>query len=244
MNDLEEKIPEQIYDEIPCLNNMGYQKVDLDWYSKDFIEFVSTTDEKVLEIGCAYGGVVHQVLKKGGKIIACDMEEKHLALLRKFAPSEWLDNLELVRGIFPDEINLKANSVRGVLISRVIHFLTGEEIKKGLDKLHNWLKKDGKLYCIVVSPYVESLRERFLPVYNHRVESGEEWAGVIRNHRELAPRHAPYLGDFLNVFDIPQLEKLLPKHGFSIEKISFFDYPNEGISSDGKGHIGFIAKKI
>jgi SAM-dependent methyltransferase len=244
MNNLKSEIPRQIYDEIPCLNNMGYQKVDLDEYSKAFIEFASGSTSKVLEIGCAYGGVTHQVMARGGKIIACDMEEKHLALLQEFAPKKFLSNLELLQGVFPDAIKLEPASIDAILISRVIHFLEGDEIKRGFDKLHNWLKKNGKLYLTVVSPYVESLIEEFLPIYEHRAKDGEEWPGIIRNHNELAHRHAPFLGNFLHVFDIPQFKKLLPEHGFNIDKIEYFDYPNEAISSNNKGHIGFVATKV
>jgi len=134
--------------------------------------------------------------------------------------------------------------IPGEFLGRMVLGLEGDEIKRGFDKLHNWLKKNGKLYLTVVSPYVESLIEEFLPIYEHRAKDGEEWPGIIRNHNELAHRHAPFLGNFLHVFDIPQFKKLLPEHGFNIDKIEYFDYPNEAISSNNKGHIGFVATKV
>lgn len=244
MIDSKNKIPDQIFDEIPCLNNMGYQKTDLDEYSKEFIDLASNSRNGVLEVGSAYGLVAHEVIKRGGKIIACDMEQKHLNILYDTAPQEFVCNLKILRGVFPDELELENQSVDAVLISRVIHFLRGEDIKRGFVKIHQLLTDGGKLYVTVVSPYVESLVNNFLPIYKSRVKSGKKWPGIITNHRDLAPRHAPYLGDFLHVFDIPELEKLLPECGFKIERISYFDYPNEAINSEGKGHIGFVAQKI
>jgi hypothetical protein len=47
---------------------------------------------------------------------------------------------------------------------------------------------------------------------------------------------------YLHVFDIPQLESLLSKHGFEIEKIGYFNYLDDTAGGD-KEHIGFIATK-
>ena len=55
--------------------------------------------------------------------------------------------------------------------------------------------------------------------------------------------HKEYVEPFLNVFDIPQLESLLIAHGFQIDKISLFSYPEDTASGD-IGHIGCVATKI
>ena len=67
---------------------------------------------------------------------------------------------------------------------------------------------------------------------------------VITNQKEIAPEHADYIQDYFHVFDIPQLAKLLPNHGFKINKIKLFDYPSDVYSEHNEGHIGFIATKI
>ena len=82
-----------------------------------------------------------------------------------------------------------------------------------------------------------------MPIYKKRVEEQIEWPGVIENHWSIAPMHEPYVEQFLNVFDLPQLSNLLPKHGFRIDKINLFSYQGDTTSGD-IGHIGFVATKI
>ncbi len=238
-----EGLPDQIRDEVPTKNRMGYMKLELDEYSKEFVELAVKTKERVFEIGCAYGVVARQVLLRGGNITVCDMSQEHLNIFSEGLSAKLAKNVDLYAGEFPNEIEIEKKSMKAVLISRVMHFLKPEKIEKGLEKIHRWLKDGGKLYFTAITPYVVTLKDNFLPTYEQRVANKEKWPGIIRNHWELAPIHAEYLGNFLNVFDIPQLEALLPEFGFEIEKISLFDFPND-TDSGGKGHVGFVAKKI
>lgn len=238
------KVPEQIRDEIPTLNRMGYMKVDMDEFCQDFIDYAKKTQDIVLELGCAYGMIVQQVLENKGKIIASDLSEDHLSVLLKNTPKDYMDNLFLYPGAFPNAINLPNESVGAVLTSRMVHFLTPEEIELGLKKIHNWLLPKGKLFFTSVSPYHDVFREQFLHIYKNRVEEGEKWPGVIENQWMINPKHQDYVGQYLNIFDIPQLESLLPEYRFKIEKIKLFDYPNDTESRSNRGHIGFVAQKI
>jgi len=237
------EVPNQIRDEIPTLNRMGYMKIDLDEYSNEFIEYASKSKEPVLEIGCAYGFVVQKVLEAGGSIIASDLSAEHLSILFKRTPEEYLKNLNLYPGKFPNEISLPKASLGAVLASRIIHFIDGDDIEIGLDKIHSWLVPGGKFYFIAVTPYHNSISRGFLEKYQKNVLSGVKWAGVIENQWEINPDHKEYVEPYLHVFDIPQLEKLLPKHGFKIDKISLFNYEKDTTGGD-KGHVGFVATKI
>lgn len=237
------KRPEQLRDEIPTMNRMGYMKIDLDEFSKDFVEYAVNTDDQVLELGCAYGFVVQKVLEKSGKITASDLSTEHLSILLENTPTQSLDNLYLYPGSFPNDISFPSESIAAVLTSRMLHFLDGETIEIGLNKIHNWLMTQGKLFFVAVTPYNVAIRDRFLETYQTRAANGDKWPGVIENQWEINPDHKEYVEPYLHVFDIPQLEKLLPEHGFKIEKIKLFDYPND-TDSGGKGHIGFVASKI
>jgi len=236
------KLPKQVRDEIPTINQFGYMKEEFDEFTFDFIEYASKSKSMVLELGTAYGWVVHHALKKGVKIIANDISQEHLIILLKSAPQEYLKNLYLLPAAFPNEIDFPAETLAAVLSSRMFHFLNGEAVASGLDKIHKWLKPDGKLFLISVTPQNYTLKKDFLPIYELRRKQGDPWPGIVNNMKEQAKEHAPYLNDFLHVFDKPQLEELLPKHGFRIDKIKLFDYGNN--DSEGKGHIGFVATKI
>lgn len=235
--------PNKVGDDIPTLNRMGYMKIDLDEFCKEFIENATSKEGLLLEIGCAYGFIVQQVLAKGGKIIASDLSKEHLSILLTNTLPEYLNNLHIYPGAFPGDIKLPSESINAVLTSRIMHFLQGEEVEKGLDKIYEWLIPGGKLYFVATSPYNSAFNKRFLPTYLDRVKGSAKWPGEINNLQESAPEHKEFLGSYINLFDIPQLEALLPRHGFKIEKISLFDYPNTP-DSEGKGHVGFVATKV
>ena len=175
------KIPAQIRDEIPTLNRMGYMKMHLDEYTQDFVDYATRSKELVLEIGCAYGFVVQEVLKNGGNIIASDLSEEHLRVVLSNTPKEHLERLYLYPAYFPSDLVLPKESLGAVLTSRILHFLDGDEMAKGLSKIYQWLKKGGKFYFTAVTPYHESIREGFESIYRDRVAKKEEWPGIIEN---------------------------------------------------------------
>jgi ubiquinone/menaquinone biosynthesis C-methylase UbiE len=238
------KKPEQVRDEIPTLNKFGYMKFELEEFSKDFLNYAKQSKNTVLEIGPAYGWLAHKALEAGAKIVVADISAEHLQVLLKDAPKDKLNNLSVIRGAFPDEINLLPKSFEVILASRVFHFLEGNEIEKGLDKIHNWLIKNGKLICTNCSIYHSSVKNQMLKTFEKRIENGDKWPGIARSIEELDPVHNDYSKNFLNCFYKEQLEALLPKHGFKIEKIKYFDYPSDPWPDENKGHIGFIAKKV
>lgn len=239
---IEKVVPAQIRDEIPTLNRMGYMKLDLDYFSKEFIKYVEKIDDIVLELGCAYGFLVKKILEKNKKIIASDLSKEHLDILVKSCLEKELKNLYIYPGKFPDEINFPKNSLGAVFTSRMFHFLRENEIEDGLKKIHSWLKKDGKLFFIVVTPYNIAIKDGCLDKYNIKFKKGDKWPGIIENQWEINPKHKDYVEQYLHVFSDKQLKTLFPEYGFKVEEIKLFDFPNE-ISSNQKGHVGIIATK-
>ena len=224
--------PKQIRDELITMNQYGYMKFEWDEFGRDFAKLAQETEKPVLEIGPAYGWLTHRILEMDKSIIAADISKEHLEVLLRDAPVDKLDKLFL------------QESLGVILASRVFHFLEGQVIEKGLDKIHRWLQPGGKLICTNCSIYHYSVKENWLSTYKEREKNGDKWPGVIINQRESSPMHAPYVQNYLNVFDIAQFKELLPKHGFEIEKIKLFDYPSDIYSENKQGHIGFVARKI
>ena len=233
---------EQIRDEIPTLNRTGYMKLALDEYSKAFIDRASSKGTLALEIGCAYGFVVQQLLAAGGKVVACDLSEEHLTYVAKHVAASAVDRLFLKQGRLP-EVDFPTESFGSILISRVLHFLTPEEVEQSLVKIFSWLKPGGKFYFTSVTPYHDAFRHSYLAIYKAKEESGEAWPGVVESQWDIAPKHQDYVQPYINMMDIPQLAALLPKYGFTIEGISLFDYPGD-TDSGGRGHVGFVASKM
>ncbi|NRB10947.1 MAG: class I SAM-dependent methyltransferase [Rickettsiaceae bacterium] len=239
------KIPDRAsIDKVPTLNKYGFMKLNLSDFHHEFAKYAAQTDNTVLEIGAAYGLSVHNVLRKGGKIIANDLSKEHLTILLQNAPKEHLNNLSILYGSFPNETDFPDNSLGAVLTSLVMHFLQPEDIQRALKKIHKWLIPEGKFFFTAGSAYYKSLREKFTPIYEKRLKIGTPWPGKVENFKEIEFENAAYLPDFFYAFSIPELKKLLPENGFEIEIIKYFDYPNSEINSDGKGCVGFIARKI
>lgn len=234
-------IPKQIRDEIPTLNQYGYMKVEIDEFTQEFINIAKNNSEKVLEMGTAYGYIVQKVLENGGKIVANDLSHEHLNILIKNTKQEYRNNLFIKQGAFPN-IDFPANSFAAILTSRMMHFLDIEQFKTGMKKIYNWLKPGGKFVFIALSPYHYTLVDKFSPIYKERWTSGNHWPGLVEDNKKLAGILAEDVPDFIQVFDIDQLELVMPQFGFNIDKIKLFDF--ESYDSNGRGHIGMIATKI
>jgi len=233
----------QLRDELVVSNKFGYMKLSTDEYTDVFIDDAIRLGEMVLEIGCAYGFVVQKVLEAGGKITACDIGERNLEILLKQTPQEYLKNLYVYPAKFPDELDFPENSFSAILASRVLHFLDGKTIEAGLNKMHKWLKRDGKLCFTAVSVEHATFADKIAPMYQENVKKGLRWRGEVENQHVLAPEHAPYVPEFIHAFDVDGLNKVLPDHGFKVEKIGLFNYPFDTTAGD-TGHIGFVATKV
>ncbi len=235
--------PEQVRDELITMNQYGYMKFEWDEFGKNFAQFAKETEKLVLEIGPAYGWVTHKILEMNKTIIAADISKEHLEVLVRNAPQDKLDKLFLYHASFPEEVDFPEESLGVILASRILHFLSGDKIEEGLDKIYKWLEPNGKFVCTNCSIYHYSVKDQWLSTFKDREKQGVKWPGVITNQKESSPTHAPHVQDYLNIFDVKTFEKLLPDHGFKIDKIKLYDYPSD-IYSDGIGHIGFIATKI
>ena len=236
--------PKQVRDEIPTLNQYGYMKSELEYFSNSFIERSKNASKPVLEIGTAYGWLTHKVLETGATIVAADISKEHLEVLVKDAPQEYLNSLYIKKGMFPVEMDFEVNSFDTVMASRILHFLNGNDLEKGLDKIYDWLVLGGQLIATNCSIYHSSVKTKMHQVFQERIANNEPWPGLVYKEEGIDKVHDKYSASFVHVFYKEQLEELLPKHGFKIEKINYFDYPSDPWPDEGKGHIGFIATKV
>lgn len=238
------KKPDRVRDEIPTLNKFGYMKSELEEFSGAFINYAQYALNPILEIGPAYGWITHRALEAGAKVVATDISKEHLEVLLKDTPKDKLDNLSVMWGKFPDEVDFPEGYFDIILASRIFHFLEGVEVEEGLDKVYKWLSRGGKFICTNCSIYHSSVKGKMQSIFEKRIANKKKWPGIVRSHQEQDEVHKEYSRDFLNVFHIPQLEELLPQHGFKIDRINLFDYPSDPWPDDDKGHIGFIATKL
>ena len=221
------------------------------WVLNEYSKFMSTKSlQTILDIGSGYGRISHIALNRNKTVIANDIATEHLIYTRKIAKSQGLSlkKLYLNNSHFPDNIIMENDALDAVVIYRVIHFLSAEEIELGLSKICKWLKKGGKVFIVVLSPYHKEYSEWFLPLYNAKWEDGNKWPGEGLEVAKALPRQQYNLPKYLHVMDDRPLKYTLEKHGFIVLKTGFIDMSRFNSADnkqnrDGKESFGIIAVK-
>lgn len=247
LND-EEQCERDRYDLVPTLNGMGYMyerhSPHVNEYLKAYIESLAQIKDPVLDIGVAYGVTVLDSLDCGAHVIANEICQPHLDILMQHVRDEYKSHLNLNLAKFPQETNFPENSLGAVLISRVLNFLTGDEIEAGFKKVYKWLKPGGKVFIIAETVYKELFKE-LIPTVQKRIEQKERWPGELDDIRRHLPKRQNHLPDSLNLLDDIVLKRALVDARFTIEKCSLFSKTNipEDACYDGKETVGIIGVK-
>lgn len=136
------------------LGNMYAQSTQI---HEEFFSFGAPKElddrKPVLDIGCAYGYNTHKALKKGAYVLATDLDPKLLSVLVQTTPPDLLDRLDIHLGEFTkDSLNLEPNSVKAVLLSNVIHYLSPAQLIAGLREIYQALASGGRLYLNAITP--------------------------------------------------------------------------------------------
>src|SRR3990170_5535626 len=100
-------------------------------FGKAFINAAAKSSKPVMDIGAAYGVATLPALLTGAKVIAVDIEEKHLLSIANSVNSPLRNQLITLRERFP-HFDLLPNSLSAVYMSQVLPFLTGTEIENGI----------------------------------------------------------------------------------------------------------------
>ena len=230
---------------IVTLNSMGYMLSRPEKYNQAFIDFAGSAPGPVLDIGAAYGLATIPALEKGAHVIANDLEEKHLQILKNKVPLSYLNHLELKPGRMPNAVHFDDNSLGAVLASRILNFLLPEEFQESFDKIFKWLKPGGKFFFLGATPYMGNFK-KFLPTYLKNKMKGQKWPGFLNDIPSCAPERAPDLPQFINLIDEDILTHSLIEAGFIIEDIGYspaIDEHPQDMKLDGREQIGAIAIK-
>jgi len=243
------KIPKQwIKGLVPTMNDRGFMFEVLDDYAEAFIHQAGTTDDEVLELGCAYGVAVLGALQAGGRITASDMDQRHLDVLLERVNEQdpaLGKRLTLLQGELPD-INLPEEHYAAILCSRVLHFLPGDDIDRSVSNMYRWLKPGGRVYLVADTPF--GIWRNFIPTWEQNQAAGKRWPG----HMERPVNYLPYepssedIGPpLMNLLDPELLTRCCEEAGFRVEKASFIDREDFGGDGrmDGRENCGVMAIK-
>ena len=176
---------------------------------------------KVIDIGTATGKNAYDALKKGAFVTALDLSLDHLVYLFRHTPTQLRKRLWLNPSRFPSETNFLPKSKNVALISHVIHYLPGEDIRLGFKKIHDWLDDNGVLFIQNLSPYAPPFAFRALQA-DSLLHQGHEWPGYFSNI---------YVNEGMPSFGHPLhpsiLERELKKAGFAIRYINYASYDHK-----------------
>jgi SAM-dependent methyltransferase len=227
---------------IVTLNQMGYMLINPEEYNQAFIDFASAVKEPCLEIGAAYGVATLPALARGAYMTANDLSEEHLDILKSKVQACDLQRLILKSGRLPESLNFENESFTGILCSRVLHFIQPTLLQESVNQIFKWLKKGGKFFVLVSSPYIGIYKD-YLPIYQKKKREGERWPGLLYNIQDYVPYLAKNLPEFINFFDQDELLDLLKTAGFMIEKVGYSPIDSNNLHTDGREHVGAIAIK-
>jgi SAM-dependent methyltransferase len=231
---------------VPTLNGTGFMFEVRDGYAEEWITYAGRIRAQVLEIGCAYGVSTIPALEAGGRVVACDMEPGHLEILASRVTPSLRANLTCVAGKLP-EVDFPAETFGAILCSRVLHFLTGEEIDESLAKMARWLVPGGRLYLVADTPY--GIWRNFIPTFEDAKRRGKRWPGMMVGLHNYLPtpglkKHIEKPA-FMNLLDAELLARICSDAGLRVRRATFIDRSDfKGLGSlDGRENAGALAVK-
>lgn len=246
--------------QVPTLNKKGASSPQFDYATLQFLNFGK--GKRLLEIGGAYGNVMLEALRHDPKTVyhLNDLDQRHLSIAA-FRLQEkieqrhiCLDGLENVRFIYGD-ITQSTWEVKqpydAILMARVIHFLSPQQIKNALSNLYKSLKPGGRIYIIALSPYVKPY-ELFIPEYERRLKKGSPYPGFVQNLKKYVKQGAnpqnqlkTISGGQFMFMDTIVLPRLFKAAGFKIIECEFkpLSYSSATWELDGRENVILVAER-
>lgn len=231
---------------VPTLNGTGFMFKVLDEYAVAWARQAASAEAPALDIGCAYGAATMAALEAGARVVACDMEERHLRILRSRVAVAWRKRLDCLVARLPGA-EFQNESFSAILCSRVLHFLRGEDIDAAVAAMAAWLRPGGRLYLVSDTPY--GIWRNFIPAFKAARKAGKRWPGMMSDPSRLLPTPgiSRYLSQaqFMNLLDPELLARSCREAGLEIVRAGFINRRDfRGMAAlDGRENAGVEARK-
>lgn len=216
-------------------------------FGKAFINAAAKASKPVMDIGAAYGVATLPALLTGAKVIAVDIEDKHLLSIANSVDGPLKNQLITLKERFP-HFDLLPQSLSAVYMSQVLPFLSGAEVEDGIKKIYDWLVPGGEAFVVSFTPYIDHVSS-FIPLYEERKRRGIRWAGQIDDLSRFSAHPHIYknLPNQIHHIDLDDLKWVFEKVGFVVKEARYFGEEEgplpEGIKMDGRERVGLIAYK-
>lgn len=216
-------------------------------FGKAFINAAAKASKPVMDIGAAYGVATLPALLTGAKVIAVDIDDKHLSSIANSVNGPLCNQLVTLKERFP-HFDLPPASISAAYMSQVLPFLTGPEVEQGIQKIYDWLVPGGEAFVVTFTPYIDHVSS-FIPLYEERKRRGIRWAGSIDDLSRFSshPHIFQNLPNQIHHIDLDDLKWVFEKVGFVVREARYFGEEEgplpEGIRMDGRERVGLIAYK-
>jgi hypothetical protein len=248
------KIPEENRFRVPTMNRFGYMFTKFDPIADKWLESLTKNPDQILfEVGGAYGNVAQAALERGiKKYYLNDCEEKHLKIfaqqLKENKKESLFSSLELIPGRCPDDVTLRDSCLDAMLVNKVLHFFTPDNIDSFVEWIRKGLKIGGLVYIFTVSPFYKG-HEEILIGYEERKVKGIRFPGWCSSCEEMdiGKIYNPDVRPIsLLYMEMSTLKELFQRHGFQIMEEFDLAIINEENPEwrPGKDMAGIIAKKL
>lgn len=185
-------------------------------------------EKPVADLATAYGFSSKILLNNGFKVIANDLDERHLNELWKSVNPEQRKNLELKPGNVMD-LMFEENSLSGIVAIKLIQFLEGHQIRTLFKRFHKWLAPNGFLVIATSSPFIGRSFNNFddeIPrKYYEKLRNKCEWPGQFFPVKDIlkSEKVASNLPENFNLICNDILIREANIAGFCVFKSEYFD---------------------
>jgi ubiquinone/menaquinone biosynthesis C-methylase UbiE len=197
-------------------NKTGWSLSSLDCVSQ---QFISRGGETFLDIGCGTGPATEDALPYYKKVISLDPFYDHLAFQQEKVNFS-KRHVSLCAKL--PHLPLKDESIDNAYISRVLHFLTPENLLPALQNILRALKKTGKAFVLSDTVYRKYLSS-FLPIYEARKKQGSPCPGLIEKPERYWGENSQYLPSFINMIDKETFEKQIKSISGVIKECNYLN---------------------
>jgi predicted SAM-dependent methyltransferase len=216
-------------------NNMGFEDIVVNDLPEKYLAFVPSSKGHLMDIGCAWGFAIDQVLKieksspfllpAHRKIFAVDMGKEHLEAIGRRMPPGIVQTVEMKFPLVETAGSREAftpDSLGAVYAGLVLHYLNGDALRQGLKLLYAAMIPGGRLYVSTGS--AKDLPPKLANEFKQRKDKNVRDPGWFPDIKSVpAGRSTP---DYINVFDQDTMAGYLTEAGFTVKETFYFKRAN------------------
>lgn len=228
------------------LNRMGIIVNEDNEITASFLEDLSAGD-KALEIGAGFGYFSIKAIEKGAQLNVNDLSQKHLNIFSEALSEHQQSQVKILPGKFTEiAAQVENASLKSVLAQRVFTYMNPDELANTLNLINQKLIAGGKLYIVTQTPYTKQWLN-LIPEYEKRKADKQANPGFFNDLEDYSQDNSRKIASQY-LLDSPELEALLHKSGFTIDKSFYLSHNRKSKHSrehklDGREFVGVIAIK-